>query len=410
MLLGVIADDFTGASDIANTLVKEGMKVTQYVGVPSQQSLETCECGVVSLKSRTIPAQEAIKQSLEALEWLLQQGCVQIVFKYCSTFDSTAEGNIGPVAEALLARLGETKTVFCPAFPENNRSIYQGHLFVGDVLLNASGMENHPLTPMKNADLRAVLHAQSRLKVGHIAYKTIAKGAIDIKKALKENEASLFILDAITNQDLREIGKAVKEFKLITGGSGIAIGLPANFNIQPKSPPFMPIKGAGFVISGSCSLASQKQVEIYAQTHPSLLLKAENMMSGEMSVAKAVAFLSENINASPLLYSTLSPNEVKKAQETYEKDVIAQKFEHFFGEVASVMVLRGVKRIVVGGGETSGAVVQALNVKSFEIGVEIAAGVPALTTEKGLKIALKSGNFGQDDFYERALKILGSNA
>lgn len=406
MLFGAIADDFTGASDLANTLAGEGMATTQFVGIPKGKT--TCEAGVVSLKTRTIPVEQAIKQSLAALDWLLEQGCQQILFKYCSTFDSTNEGNIGQVAEALLNRLGETTTLFCPAFPANKRSIYMGHLFVGEGLLNESGMQNHPLTPMTDANLVRVLQAQTKAVVSLIPFSTVAKGVAAIETALSKH--GLYIIDALDEQNLRDIGKAAKGLKLITGGSGIALGVPSNFGIKAKPPQFTPTKGAGLVISGSCSVQSQQQVKEYAKKHPALLIEADALMSGRMSVAHAVSHLTERLHLNPMIYSTLNPEEVKQAQETHGKDVIAAKFEDFFGEIAAEMVNKGVTRLVVGGGETSGAVVQSLEVESFAIGTQIAAGVPALTTQEGLKMALKSGNFGQDDFYERALAHLGTSS
>jgi 3-dehydrotetronate 4-kinase len=393
MFLGIIADDFTGGSDIALTLSREGMAVTQYNGVPLSKAEAGVEAGVISLKSRSCAVKEAVSLSLKACEWLLAQGCTQILFKYCSTFDSTDDGNIGPVAEALLKRLGGVALV-CPAFPANGRSVYMGHLFVKDKLLSESGMENHPLTPMRDADLRRVLQKQTSLKVGHLPLN----GTMP--------DADLIVADAITEDDLRALGRLAKNHKLITGGSGIALGLPANFNLARKATSFDKIKGDGIVLSGSCSMASREQVKIYAKSHPALCIEADALMSGRMNVSKAVDYLLERLLYTPMLYSSADPDEVLRAQNDYGVTIIAEKFEDFFGEVAIEMVNRGVKRIAIGGGETSGAVIKALEVSSFIIGEEIAAGVPALLTDTGLAVTLKSGNFGQPDFYERAMRVL----
>jgi 3-dehydrotetronate 4-kinase len=393
MLLGAIADDFTGGSDLALTLSREGMAVAQYNGVPLVKAGEGVEAGVISLKSRSCPVDEAVSNSLKACEWLLAQGCKQIIFKYCSTFDSTDVGNIGPVAEALLKHLGGVALV-CPAFPANGRSVYMGHLFVKDRLLSESGMENHPLTPMRDPDLRRVLQKQTTLKVGHLPLGG------------KMPEADLIVADAISESDLRHLGKLAASHKLITGGSGIALGLPSNFTLKGGRQAFAKIKGAGFVLSGSCSIASREQVKIYAKSHPALCIEGEALMSGRMTVSKAVSHLMERLDHTPMLYSSADPAEVLKAQNDYGGAVIAEKFEDFFGEVAIEMVNRGVKRIAIGGGETSGAVIKALEVSSFMIGEEIAPGVPALRTDTGLAVTLKSGNFGQPDFYERAMRVL----
>lgn len=393
MFLGIIADDFTGGSDVALTLSREGMIVTQYNGVPFTKAETSVEAGVISLKSRSCSVSEAVSHSLAACEWLLAQGCSQILFKYCSTFDSTDEGNIGPVSEALLKRLGGIALV-CPAFPANGRSVYMGHLFVKDRLLNESGMENHPLTPMRDADLRRVLQKQTRLKVGHLPLG----GALP--------EASLIVADAITESDLRALGRLAKDHKLITGGSGIALGLPANFKLKGGSKGLAKNTGAGFVISGSCSIASREQVKIYAANHPALCVEAEELMNGRMTVAKAVSHLCERLEHEPLIYSSADPLEVARHQANYGATILATAFEDFFGEIAIEMVNRGVKRIAIGGGETSGAVIKALEVSSFMIGEEIAPGVPALLTDTGIAVTLKSGNFGQADFYERAMRVL----
>ncbi|WP_340530526.1 3-oxo-tetronate kinase, partial [Cupriavidus necator] len=234
-LLGCIADDFTGATDLANTLVRNGMRTVQTIGLPdvgAVQDIGEADALVVALKSRTIPAVEAVARSLAALQWLRAQGCRQFVFKYCSTFDSTDAGNIGPVVEALLAALDSDFTIACPAFPENGRTIFRGHLFVGDVLLNESGMEHHPLTPMTDASLVRVLQRQSKSKVGLLRHDAVARGAQATAEriaALRTDGVRMAIADAVSDADLFTLGEACAGLPLITGGSGIALGLPGNF-------------------------------------------------------------------------------------------------------------------------------------------------------------------------------------
>jgi len=239
-LLGCIADDFTGATDLANMLVRGGMRAVQTIGVPASDTTIEADALIVALKSRTIPAEEAVAQSLAALEWLRAQGCRQFLFKYCSTFDSTDKGNIGPVADALLDALGDDFTIACPAFPENGRTIFRGNLFVGDVLLNESGMQNHPLTPMTDPNLVRVLQRQTKSKVGLIAYDVIAKGpqAVRDRIAVLRNEGvRMAVADAVSDADLYVLGEACADLKLITGGSGIALGLPRNLAIPANVDP-----------------------------------------------------------------------------------------------------------------------------------------------------------------------------
>jgi len=238
VLLGAIADDFTGATDLCNTLVRRGMRTVQLIDVPAPETnILDAEAVVVALKSRTTPAAEAIEKSLAALAWLRGAGARQLLFKYCSTFDSTDAGNIGPVAEALMEALGTDFTLYCPAFPENGRTIYLGYLFVGDVLLSESGMRDHPLTPMRDPSLVRVLKRQCRGNVGLVPQYGVARGPVTIRDAFASLRKAGFrhtIVDAIEDHDLEVIGEAAADFQLITGGSGIALGLPENFS--PSGP------------------------------------------------------------------------------------------------------------------------------------------------------------------------------
>jgi uncharacterized protein YgbK (DUF1537 family) len=414
MLLGCIADDFTGASDLANTLAKGGMATTQFVGIPQGPADPACEAGVVSLKSRTIAPGDAIAMSLDALGWLLAQGCRQILFKYCSTFDSTPTGNIGPVAEALLLRLGGSAVV-CPVFPATGRTLFNGHLFVGDRLLSETGMREHPLTPMTDPDIRRWLRRQTKGEVGLVAHGVVRQGADSIRQALDAEARQgrrLIVVDAGLDADLVAIGQAIAGDRLVTGGSGIALGLPDNFRraglLAGKARNFMGQNGPGACLSGSCSVQSLRQVAVHESSHPGLPILPDEVLSGEMTVERASAWALANIDRSPLVYSSATPEAVREAQKRHGRERVAGAMEAFMADLARSLVAGGVRRLAVGGGETSGAVVTALGVPAFAIGPEIDPGVPALAMVGGsLALALKSGNFGADDFYAKALAALG---
>ncbi len=413
MLLGCIADDFTGASDLANTLAKGGMATTQFVGIPTQAAAPGCEAGVISLKSRTITPADAVQQSLEALDWLQAQGCRQILFKYCSTFDSTPKGNIGPVAEALLKRLGGL-AVICPVFPATGRTLFNGHLFVNGQLLSDTGMRDHPLTPMTDPDIRRWLRLQTKGEVGAIAYPVVREGAQAIRKALADESASgrrLIVTDAIVDDDLIAIGAAIANQPLVTGGSGIALGLPANFRkaglLSGFGTEFIGSAGKAAALSGSCSTQSLAQVEAFAKRHPVLGLLPEAVMDGSMHVERAFDWMMERIDSMPMVYSSAHPQSVKAAQQKFGQTRLAEAFESFLSQLAVRLAEAGVTRLVIGGGETSGAVVTALGAKAFIIGPEIDPGVPALAISGSpVRVALKSGNFGGLDFYEKAARVL----
>ncbi|WP_367272372.1 3-oxo-tetronate kinase [Phreatobacter sp.] len=418
MLLGCIADDFTGASDLANTLAKGGMATMQFVGIPDGAAPPDCEAGVVALKSRTIPPAEAVAQSLAACEWLLAQGARQILFKYCSTFDSTKQGNIGPVAEALIERLGADVAVVCPVFPATGRTLFMGHLFVNGVLLSESGMQNHPLTPMTDPDIRRWLGHQTRGEVGLVPFSVVRQGFDAIGLALADEAKAgrrLAVIDAVADDDLLAIGGALGEAKLVTGGSGIALGLPENFRkkglLTGRGTSFTKGRGGAAVLSGSCSNQSRAQVKAYTAKHPGLAVMPDDVVSGAMTAKAAFEHVMQRIGHAPMVYSSADPAEVRAAQERHGKAEVAEAIEGFFGELAVMLVDAGVARLVVGGGETSGAVVTALEVNRFHIGPEIDPGVPALAAEgpRPIRLALKSGNFGALDFYEKALAALGTS-
>lgn len=418
MLLGCIADDFTGASDLANTLSRQGMHTAQFNGIP-EHGVVDCDAGVVALKTRSVPVHEAVAESLRALEWLMKQGCEQFFFKYCSTFDSTEVGNIGPVAEALLDKLQGFQAIVCPAFPDNGRTVYNGHLFVNGRLLSESGMEKHPLTPMTDPDIARWLQKSAKSKVGLVDERVVQKGAMEIIAALDEQRYQgrrLVVVDAISNKDLIAIGQAVAEHRLITGGSGVALGLPANFaaagKLKPRPEASFRINGPAVVLSGSCSEMSQRQLARFLERHQGLQVDPGDLMSGKLSVGDAVAFANERAGEVVAVYSSAAPQAVKAAQNEFGREAVAAAIEDFFGKVARELVLSGFARIVVGGGETSGAVVKALKVDQFVLGPEIDPGVPALfgtSNGRDVALALKSGNFGQIDFYEAAVRTLSPN-
>lgn len=418
MLLGCIADDFTGASDLANTLAKGGMATVQFIGVPGAGEAAECEAGVVALKTRSIPAGDAVAQSLAALEWLKQQGCRQYLFKYCSTFDSTPEGNIGPVAEALLQALDAPAAVVCPVFPATGRTLYMGHLFVGDRLLSESGMESHPLNPMTDPDIRRWLALQCRTGVGLVPYGTVRRGGEAIGAAVESEAADgrrLVVVDAVTDEDLLAIGRAVAGHRLVTGGSGVALGLPDNFRraglLGEGTGAFAPIAGPGVVLSGSCSPASRAQVKAHLANHPGLAVRPDDLLESRLTVAEAASFVGRHRGQDSIVYSTADPEAVRQAQDRHGRNAVAAAIEGFFGALAAKLVEDGATRIVIGGGETAGAVVGALGIERFHIGPEIDPGVPALATEhpRALRLALKSGNFGSPDFFAKALARLGNN-
>ncbi len=418
VLLGAIADDFTGATDLCNTLVRRGMRTVQLIDAPAAGSaVPDAEAVVVALKSRTIPAAEAIEKSLAALAWLQRAGARQILFKYCSTFDSTDAGNIGPVAEALMKALDTDFTLFCPAFPEAGRTIFRGYLFVGEVLLSESGMRDHPLTPMRDPSLVRVLQRQSRGRVGLVPEATVARGAAAIRDAfaaLRRGGYSHAVVDAIEDHDLEAIGEAAADFKLITGGSGIALGLPENFRRRgllgdsAAADTLPSISGPAAVLSGSCSTATLAQVAYMRERAPAFTI--DPIAAAEGGVAEqALAWAKPRLGDNPILISaTAPPEKVAQAQSRLGRERAGAVVEETMAAVARGLADAGVRRLVVAGGETAGAVVQALGVTGLRIGRQIDPGVPWTMSlgEPPVALALKSGNFGAPDFFLRAFAVL----
>lgn len=419
MILGVIADDFTGATDVASMLVRAGMHTVQVLGVPAG-GLPQADAVVVALKTRNIPAADAVAQSLEALRALQAAGARQIYFKYCSTFDSTPEGNIGPVTEALMAALETGFTIACPAFPENGRTVFRGYLFVGDELLNESGMRHHPLTPMTDANLVRVLQAQTRGKVGLLRYDALQEGASERIAELQGEGVAIAVADAISNSDLLALAEACAELPLVTAGSGVALGLPPAyqrrgwFEPSTSAAQLAAVAGPAAIVSGSCSQATNTQVQRWlASGRPGIALDPLALHHGEQSVEQLLEqALAELASAPVLVYATSGPERVQVIQKALGAEAAGALVEFALAALAAGLVRAGVRRLVVAGGETSGAVVQALGVRQLRIGPPICPGVPWTEARLGsggdaMLLALKSGNFGGPDFFAQALREVG---
>ena len=426
--LGCIADDFTGATDLANNLVRAGMRAVQTIGVPRDGAAVDADAVVVALKSRTIDPASAVEQSLAACRWLRRNGAAQIYFKVCSTFDSTPRGNIGPVLEALMDELGCDFTIATPAFPDNARTVFKGHLFVGDSLLSESGMRHHPLTPMTDANLVRVLQAQlARTRAGGRAPRRVglvehratgeSSAAIEARFAeLRTSGVAIAIADAIDNDDLVRLGEAVRSLAVVCAGSGLAIGLPRNFGIAPSNDAasLPAVRGRSAIVSGSCSEATNAQVAAFiADGGAARRIDPLALASGADAdaVAEIARWAEERWTAAPaapvLVYSTATPSDVAAAQRQGGAHNVGERLESILAAVAAALVARGARRLVVAGGETSGACVQALGVEQLRIGAQIDPGVPwchatPLGAPEGLLLALKSGNFGAVDFFTRA--------
>ena len=421
--LGVIADDFTGATDVASMLVRAGLRTVQLIGVPTggaAPDLAQADAVVVALKSRTTPAAEAVADSLAALRWLQAAGARQFYFKVCSTFDSTPAGNIGPVAEALLAALagpGQGQGLVCPAFPENGRTVFRGHLFVGDALLSDSGMRQHPLTPMTDANLVRVMQAQSSGQVGLLRHDTVVRGAeaiFDRLAALQAEGIRWVVADAVDNADLQRLAEGAAHLPLWVAGSGLALGLPAVLagrgwvRLDAAAAQLDRPTGRSAVLAGSCSLATQAQVAHWTATgRPAWQIDPAAAARGEPVAEQALAWAARQTDT-PLFYATTDAANLAATQAALGVAKAGALVEQVLAQIAQGLVLAGTQRLVVAGGESSGAVVQALGVHTLRIGAAICPGVPWTQALRApgqpmLQLALKSGNFGGPDFFDQAL-------
>ena len=421
MLLGAIADDFTGATDLCSMLVRGGMRTVQVIGTPSPgDKAPDADAVVVAIKSRTAPVGWAVQQSLAALHWLQLAGARQFFFKYCSTFDSTDTGNIGPVADALIEALGCGFSLHCPAFPTNGRTVYLGHLFVGGALLNESGMQHHPLTPMTDANLVRVLSRQTEGMVGLVGFPVVERGNNAIRDALtrlKEEGRRHAIVDAVTDAHLVAIGEAAANHALLGGGSGVAMGLPGNFRRAGLLPSadlaasLPPIAGAAAVLSGSCSRATLAQLGFVRSHAPMLELDPVATPDAVRLAEHALEWTTGKIGTTPIVIAASAPPDRVAAVQAAlgGPDRASALLEEAMARIAEGLVARGVRRLVVAGGETAGAVVTRLGVQRLRIGAEIDPGVPwTLASGSGadLLLALKSGNFGATDFFLKAFQML----
>lgn len=410
MLIGVIADDFTGATDIAGFLVASGVSTTQLIGVPPADLSVDAEAVVISLKSRSCPPEEAVATSLAALDWLRARDCPRVFQKYCSTFDSTRKGNIGPVADALLDALGSDFTVVCPALPINGRTIYNGYLFVGDVLLEESGMRDHPINPMTDSSLVRLMEMQSLGRAGVVRTATIDQGVAAVKAELDALRAAgrrYAVLDAIKESHLDVLGAAIADMPLVTGGSGLAAGMAKAWRRRIQDPSRAALAGApqpgrGVVISGSASQMTNRQVAEYKAKAPSFPVDPVRCLADQSGYAREMAawvMAQPKGGPSPMLYATTDPETLKEIQARFGA-AASMAIEATFAALARQLAEAGFTRFVVAGGETSGAVVQALGVSGFHIGPQIAPGVPWVrAVDKPYSLALKSGNFGAPSFF-----------
>lgn len=418
IVLGAIADDFTGATDLCNTLVQEGMRTVQVIGAPNANTDPgDAEAVVVALKSRTAPADLAIEQSLTAYDWLIAQGAEQVIEKYCSTFDSTPQGNIGPITDALMDRTDAKIVVVCPAVPAAGRTVYQGHLFVWGDLLSDSSMKEHPLTPMRDASVVRLMERQSRGSAGVVQLQVVRKGPEAVRaafSALADAGHRYAVMDAIEPSDLRVIGAAVRDHLIVSGGSGVALGLPGNLGkagrlglVEPVSPPAA--HGRKLVLAGSCSPATRAQIMRAASLWPARRLDVDALAKGQDVVSDCSAWaMAQPADQPVLIYGSAEPEEVAAIQARYGAARAGELVEAALGELAKSFSIDGFRTVIVAGGETSGAVVSALGVETLRIGPEIAPGVPWTESigDTPIALVLKSGNFGGETFFEDAFGLL----
>ncbi|WP_217567239.1 3-oxo-tetronate kinase [Streptomyces sp. GbtcB7] len=413
--LGCIADDFTGGTDVAAALRRAGLRTALVFGLPEADAAlpDDCDAVVVALKSRSTPVKDAVQESLAAQKWLWSQGAAQVYFKYCSTFDSTAEGNIGPVADALLDAGGSRLTVVCPASPANGRTVYQGHLFVHDRLLAESPMRHHPLTPMTDSDLVRLMSAQSKHPVGLIPLPVVRTGPVTVAEALRAHEdqgVRHVIIDAVVEADLETIGAACLELGVVTGAAGLAEGLGRAYPTtgQNTAEP-IPHDGRAAILAGSCSARTLEQIAHFSTRHPALRLDPLAAATGQDVIAAALAWYdAQPADAPALLYASAAPDELARTQAQLGTSEGASLVENLLGTLARHLVERGVRRLIVAGGETSGAVTTALGVRAVLVGTEVDPGVPwtRTTGTDELALMLKSGNFGAPDLFSRALETM----
>ena len=415
--LGCIADDYTGASDLANTLTRAGLRTVQTIGVPaSDLAMPEVDAVVVSLKSRSIEAGIAVERSRAAEKWLRGRGAAHVLFKICSTFDSTDKGNIGPVMDALCADSGDSIVLVTPAFPETGRTVYMGNLFVGAVPLNESPLKDHPLNPMHDSNLVRVLARQSKTKVGLVDLATVTRGADAVRARLADlagQGCGAAVIDAVFDRDLETIGAVAVGHKVSVGASGIGLGLAralaAGKAAVSSDASDKPVGGPAACLAGSCSQATLGQIASAEKVMPVFHLDPDQVVKGKDEARRALAWARERLGSGPLLIaSSATPDQVAALQSRHGRDAAGHAIEQAMADIAEGLVQSGVHRLVVAGGETSGAVVDRLKIPGFLVGVEIAPGVPVLRAvgAKAMLLALKSGNFGGPQFFSDALSLM----
>ena len=421
LALGCIADDYTGASDLANTLTRAGLRTVQTIGIPADDlALPEVDAVVVSLKSRSIEAGLAVSRSRAAETWLRGRGASHVLFKICSTFDSTDAGNIGPVMDVLRDDCGEGIVLVTPAFPETGRTVYQGNLFVGAVPLNESPLKDHPLNPMHDSSLVRVLARQSRTQIGLVDLATVTRGADAVRARLAElagKGIGAAIIDAVFDRDLETIGLVAADHRLSVGASGIGLGLARALVSTGKvksaaagSESGAAVGGPAACLAGSCSQATLKQIASAEQVMPVFHLDPDRILTGADEAQRALDWARPRLAEGPVLIASSStPDQVSALQARHGRDAAGHAIEQAMADIAENLVKSGVRRLVVAGGETSGAVVDRLKIPGFLVGVEIAAGVPVLRSVGAggdMLLALKSGNFGGPEFFSDALGLM----
>jgi uncharacterized protein YgbK (DUF1537 family) len=421
LALGCIADDYTGASDLANTLTRCGLRTVQTIGIPADDlALPEVDAVVVSLKSRSIAAETAVAWSRAADRWIRSRGAEHVLFKICSTFDSTDKGNIGPVMDALRADSLDPMVLVTPAFPETGRTVYQGNLFVGSVPLNESPLKDHPLNPMHDSNLVRVLARQSATRIGLLDLAIITRGPEAVQAHLRDLAAKGFgaaIADAVFGLDLETIGAVALTHRVSVGASGLGLGLARALLASGRvaatcgTDDGEPVGGGAACLAGSCSQATLQQIAAAEQVMPVLRLDPEKIISGPEETQQALAWARARIDQGPVLIAASStPDQVAAVQARHGRDAAGHAIEQAMADLAAGLVQSGVRRLVVAGGETSGAVVDRLGIPGFLVGAEIAVGVPVLravgAAAGAMSLALKSGNFGAMDFFADALKLM----
>lgn len=419
LLLGCIADDITGATDIGLMLNANGLPTTLYLGVPDDLRVPDTEAAVIALKIRSCPAEQAVAEATRAANWLLAHGARQLFYKYCSTFDSTSDGNIGPVADALLRLVRQEQTVLLPAFPENGRTVRNGHLYVDDDLLAESPMRNHPLNPMTESFLPKLMDAQTADgTTSWIDQSIVDAGADEIRAALARERADgrrFVSIDTRDDNDFPAIADAIAEMRLITGGSGIGAAIPEVLRQQgllrerADSAELPSLPGHVAILAGSCSQATRAQIAAFANSATAIVVDPVELHAGASSRESiADAAQQATINGNVLIHSSTDSESLKQSQAKLGVAASAQLVEDTLSFVARQLAAHGVSKFVVAGGETSGAVALALEVDELQIGAPIAPGVPWMVSRspKTRCLAFKSGNFGDADFFERALELL----